>query len=605
MVVSERKSLIRGGNFYEPTLQQLDMAASNDTVGDSKQPLPKTKKFVYVLTTFSAIGGFLFGYDTGVVSGAMILLKSHFALNSLWQELIVSVTVGFAAIFAFIGGPLNNAIGRRGVIITASIVFIAGSVLLAVSTSKEMLLGGRAVVGMGIGLASMTVPMYIAEVSPSHIRGRLVTVNNLMITCGQFIASCIDGLFSSDKVNGWRYMLGLAAVPAAIQFIGFMFLPESPRWLMQKDKYDKAKKTLQKILDNEMEVEREFQIIKSVVDEEKRNDSSSLCRVLSDVSVRRALFVGCGLQMFQQLSGINTVMYYSASIIQMSGVRDASLAIWLAAVTAFVNFLFTFVGVWLVERMGRRLLSLLSIGGVTLSLLFLSCGFFLSSLHSPPVIFNNTNFINTSNACSQFQSCAPCMQSLHCGYCYMEYHNHSVYNTSCLPIDPNNNQISTGGPCSSLSNKGPYFAPNYCPSPFSWMAMAGMIFYLAFFAPGMGPMPWTVNSEIYPQWARSTGNACSAGVNWIFNVIVSLTFLTITEALTTQGAFLLFACLALLGFFFIFLFLPETKGKPLEEIESTFSVGWLVPGRKESKAYHVILNNQQVDESDEDTLFAR
>nr|XP_018670589.1 proton myo-inositol cotransporter-like isoform X1 [Ciona intestinalis] len=566
-----------------------------------------TNKFVYVLTFFSAIGGFLFGYDTGVVSGAMIILKQKFALNNLWQELIVAITVGFAALFAFMGGPLNTWLGRRKVIMFASVVFTVGSIVLALASGKEMLLCGRAVVGVGIGLASMTVPMYIAEVSPSNVRGRLVSINNLFITGGQFVASCVDGAFSSDVEDGWRYMLGLAAIPATIQFIGFIFLPESPRWLIQKHKEDLAIRSLQKIISDESDIRREFEKIKTSMLEEQTQGKVTLTRLFSDISVRRAIMVGCALQLFQQISGINTVMYYSATIIQMSGVRNNTLAIWLAAVTAFVNFCFTIVGVWLVEKVGRRLLTLVSLGGVVVSLLFLSTGFFLSALHSPPVTMNSTDILNDTSGCFKFKSCVGCMQSTACGYCYTQYGQPwNVTQATCLPTNPDNTQLSLLGNCSTKHEGSPYFASNYCPTKYSWMALAGMILYLAFFAPGMGPMPWTINSEIYPQWARSAGNAFSAGTNWVFNVVVSLTFLDVTTALTYQGAFLLYAGFAFCGFIFIFLFLPETKGKPLEEVQELFQAGWLVPCRKANNEYRVILNQQSdQEESNENTLFIK
>ncbi|CAK8683228.1 unnamed protein product [Clavelina lepadiformis] len=562
----------------------------------------KTSTFIYVLTFFSAIGGFLFGYDTGVISGAMIILKTQFNLNNIWQELIVSITVGCAAVFAMVGGYLNSCWGRRIVIILASAVFFSGSVVLASAYNKEMLLTGRAIVGIGIGLTSMTVPMYIAEVSPHHIRGRLVTVNNLFITGGQFFASCVDGFFSADKKDGWRYMLGLAAVPAFIQMVGFLFLPESPRWLMQKGKCAKAEKSLQKILSDERNVQNELEILKAAVTEEEKASSGSgggVIQVLNDPAVRHAIFVGCGLQMFQQLSGINTVMYYSATIVQMSGVRNTTVAIWLAAALAFVNFAFTFVGVWLVEKMGRRLLSLLSIAGVAASLLFLAAGFYVSALHSPPVNLNST-LVKNNSRCSSFFSCTHCIRSQDCGYCFKKQETWN-FTASCLAIAPDNPQLSENGDCSQNAQGDFTFAPNYCPTSYSWMALAGMVLYLAFFAPGMGPMPWTINSEIYPQWARSTGNAFSTTTNWVFNVIVSLTFLDVTQWLTIQGAFLLYTGLAFLGFVFIYLFLPETKNKPLEEVRTLFERGWFVPCHKE-KLYHVILNQtQEGDETDEET----
>ncbi|KAK7130269.1 hypothetical protein R3I93_019793 [Phoxinus phoxinus] len=532
-----------------------------------------TPGFVYVLAAFSAIGGFLFGYDTGVVSGAMLLLKRDMNITALWQELLVSGTVAAAAVSALLGGCLNGLFGRRVCILTASFAFAIGGIVMGSAPNKEALLVGRLIVGLGLGIGSMTIPVYIAETSPPHLRGRLVTINTLFITAGQFIASLIDGAFSYMQHGGWRYMLGLSVVPALLQFLGFLFLPESPRWLIQKGLTQKARRVLSQIRGNQ-NIDEEYDTIKSSIEEEEKDcggEGPVIWRMLTYPPARRALVVGCGLQMFQQLSGINTVMYYSATILQMSGVRDDKLAIWLVTVTAFTNFLFTLLGVWLVERVGRRRLTLGSIFGTVLSLCVLSVGFLLSAQHSPPVTLHLTDPTTPNSSCTTHLSCEPCMLDPSCGYCYQE-NSTAVFASSCVPVNPASTERAAWGKCSNsthLPDSG-IWAYNFCPTSYSWLVLLGLVLYLAFFAPGMGPMPWTVNSEIYPLWARSTGNACSAGVNWTFNVLVSLTFLHMAQYLTYYGVFFLYSSLALSGFFFIYGCLPETKGRRLEEIESLF-----------------------------------
>ncbi|XP_066523235.1 solute carrier family 2 member 13b isoform X4 [Hoplias malabaricus] len=567
--VEDERSLIRTSSLSNSSAPPAD-------ADGSPSPAPVSDGspvFVYVLAAFSALGGFLFGYDTGVVSGALLLLKQELKLTALWQELLVSSTVFSAALAALFGGFLTAAFGRRPCILLASFIFLVGGVILGLAPSKEVLLLGRLTVGVGIGLASMTVPVYIAEVSPPHLRGQLVTINTLFITGAQFIASVVDGVFSYLSYGGWRYMLGLSVVPAVLQFVGFLFLPESPRWLLQKGQSEKAREVLTKIraTDN---VDEEYNSIKTIIEEEEKESRGGLVlwRILTCAPTRRALIVGCGLQMFQQLSGINTVMYYSATILQMAGVRDEKMAIWLAAATAFTNFLFTLVGVWLVERLGRRKLTLCSITGTAISLSVLAMGFLLSAQASPPVTIHPSNPSSLNSSCTHYGFCEHCMLDPNCGFCYYE-NGSTVLNSSCEPVDPANTEESASGRCSNTTqiNTAAFWAYNYCPTPYSWIVLMGLILYLAFFAPGMGPMPWTVNSEIYPLWARSTGNACSAGVNWICNVLISLTFLHVAEYLTYYGAFFLYSGLALLGFFFILGCLPETKGLMLEDIEMLFS----------------------------------
>ncbi|XP_064606088.1 proton myo-inositol cotransporter-like [Liolophura sinensis] len=540
---------------------------------DNLQPRKETPWFVYGLTFLSALGGFLFGYDTGVVSGAMILLRNTFVLSSVWQELIVSVTIAAAAVFAAVGGSMNDRLGRRPVIMLASIVFTVGAVCMGAAQDKYILLAGRIVVGAGIGLTSTTIPMYIAECSPSNIRGRLVSTNVAMVACGQFVANVVDGIFGFDEVNGWRYMLGLSGIPSVIQFLGFIFMPESPRWLIIQGREDEARRALQKMR-GQLDIDEEYQTIKQNCQEirrqeEERSHTPILIQMLQTPSVRRALIVGCGLQMIQQVAGINTVMYYSATIIKMSGVRSNEAAIWLSAVTAFVNFVFTMVGLYLVEKIGRRPLTLGSLVGAIVSLAWLAVGFQLSALDTPKVDFLES--ASKGTGCSQYRSCYACMRDVTCGYCYVDKFDY-VLNGSCLPADYDDPWRSVAGRCNATRLPGRLtWGYDFCPSPYSWMPMVGLVLYLIFFAPGMGPMPWTINSEIYPLWARSTGNAAATFTNWMFNLAVSMSFLSLTEGLTRYGTFWLYASLAFLGLVMLGWLLPETKGKSLEEVEGVFA----------------------------------
>ncbi|XP_061922714.1 proton myo-inositol cotransporter-like [Entelurus aequoreus] len=442
---------------------------------------------------------------------------------------------------------------------------------VAIATGSHVRHGGQS--GQGGCIASMTVPVYIAEASPPHLRGQLVTVNTLFITGGQFAASVVDGAFSYLQRDGWRYMLGLSVAPAVLQFVGFLFLPESPRWLIQRGLTQKARRVLSQIRGNQ-NIDEEYDGIKNSIEEEEKDgggDGPVIWRMLTYPPTRRALFVGCGLQMFQQLAGINTVMYYSATILQMSGVRDDHLAIWLAGLATLTNFLFTLLGVWLVERVGRRKLTLGSIVCTCLSLCVLAVGFLLSAQHSPPVTFHPLEPAKANTTCFKYQLCEPCMLDPACGFCYRE-NGSALLTSSCVPVNKASTEQAAWGRCSNSSRmrEHTYWAYNYCPTSFSWLVLLGLMLYLAAFAPGMGPMPWTINSEIYPLWARSTGNACAAGVNWTFNVLVSLTFLHLAQFFTYYGAFFLYSSMAFLGFIFIFGCLPETKGRRLEEIEALF-----------------------------------
>lgn len=577
---------------------------------EEKRPDESGSKFyVIVLTMFATIGGLLFGYDTGIISGSMLLIRDDFQLSEIWQSAIVSSTIGAAAVFSLIAGVLVDKIGRKKVIMMASFIFTAGAILMAVSPvdKKEILLIGRLIVGAGIGFASMSVPVYVAEAAPSHIRGSLVTVNQLFITVGILLSSIIAGAFSTDKENGWRYMLGIAGVPSVIQFFGFFFLPESPRWLVGQGRVDEARKALKKIrgLDN---VDREMSEIEKSVEETKEQNKYNMlqCFVLmvKTQPVRRALVLGCTLQLFQQLCGINTVIYYSGSILRVSGF-PSSLAIWLSCIPFTVNFLCTFIGIYAVEKAGRRVLTLLSFIGIIIALIVLGAGFQLSEKNSPPI---SLRLDNSSTCHTKYDSCNSCIKDEKCGFCWQE----GMESTAgwCLHVykdHPERYAMPEGNTThynESLCNATNYdtekynWANDFCPTDYSWMAVLGLALFVIAFAPGLGPNPWTINSEIYPLWARGTGTSLATCVNWIGNLIVSFTFLLLLKTITTYGTFYLFCGISFLGMSILFFILPETKNKTLEEVEELFmSKEYKAKREEEQKKKYQYDNSGYVDSS--------
>ncbi|KAF2364015.1 Sugar/inositol transporter [Trinorchestia longiramus] len=520
-----------------------------------------------VLTLFSAIGGLLFGYDTGVVSGAMLLVRHDLSLTTLWHELIVSATVAAAWASALVAGPVADHFGRRKVILLTSVLFVLASAIMAAAPEKVTLLCGRILAGIAIGLASMCVPLYLSETAEAAIRGRLTVTNVVFITGGQFAASLICGAFS-EVDHGWRWMFGLGAVPALIQFFGFLFLPESPRWLIAKKRNEEARDVLLRFRAPSADIDVEITDIDQAIDKENKEEKSvSLKRILSTPNVRRALMLGCMLQMFQQLAGINTVMYYSASIITMAGIGDPSTAIWISAGVAFCNFAFTLVGLWLVEKIGRRLLLLGSLAGVIVCLLELGVSFNVAYLNSPDINVP----LNDSEPCSQYTSCSSCTTSTDCGFCFSDFDPY-YSNSSCLQADHDEfNEMSTTGLCSSQDNADLTYAYDWCPFAYGWTSILGLACYLLCFAPGMGPVPWTINSEIYPGWARARCVGIAASVNWAFNLLVSLTFLSLTQAITKHGTFYFYTCLAAVGFLTLYWSVPETKGIALENVHELFN----------------------------------
>ena len=440
---------------------------------------PANQAFVYLAAAFAALGGLLFGYDTGVISGAELFFRNEFTLSTFALEVIVSGVLAGAAVGALIGGRLADLFGRRKLLIATAIIFAAGAVLCAMATSPLMLGVGRIIVGIGIGLSSSGVPVYISEVAPADARGWQVSLFQLAITVGILLAYLVDYAFAG--IQGWRWMFGLAVFPAAIFGAGMFFLPESPRWLLRRGDRETAHAMLVRIRGT-ADVDLEFREIEQSV---TRAPESGRFSDLFTRSLRPALVVGIGLAIFQQITGINTVIYYAPLIIQTAGISSASGAILATAGIGAVNVLMTIFSMWLIDRKGRRPLLLAGIAGMALTLGLL-------------------------------------------GYVFR--------------ISPQ----STG---------------------MAWLAVISMMAYVGSFAISLGPIFWLLISEIYPLKIRNSAEGIAATFNWGANLLVTLTFLTLVEKLGPSTTFWFYGLCAIAAGLFSHFFVPETKGRTLEQIE--------------------------------------
>ena len=448
--------------------------------------------FVYVAAAFAALGGLLFGYDTGVISGAELFLKNDFTLTTFALEVIVSGVLAGAAVGALTGGRLADMFGRRRLLIATAIIFGAGAIICAAATSPSMLIGGRIIVGLAIGMSSGIVPVYISEVSPAEARGWQVSLFQLAITIGILVAYIVDYAFAG--IQGWRWMFGLALVPTVIFGLGMFFLPESPRWLAKRDR--EVARAMLKRLRGESDVREEMlEIERSLAHAEEHGRLSDLL----EVSLRPALMVGIGLAVFQQVTGINTVIYYAPTIIQSAGISSASGAILATAGIGVVNVLMTVIAMRLIDRMGRRPLLLIGIAGMAVTLGALGVVF-----HAP----------------SQSGSLAR-------------------------------------------------------------LAVISMMLYVASFAISLGPIFWLLISEIYPLKIRSSTEGLAATCNWGSNLLVTLTFLSLVQALGASNTFWIYGLFAVAAWLFSYYFVPETKGRTLEEIEEFWRAGRF--GRKRNR----------------------
>ncbi|MBN4067197.1 sugar porter family MFS transporter [Simkania negevensis] len=306
--------------------------------------------FVLLIAIVAAIGGLLFGYDTGAISGALLYISRDFALTPFEEEIVVSVLLLCAAISAIFAGRLTDRFGRKKMVIVAAALFFVGASAMAVAPHLYWLIFGRAFAGFAIGVASMTVPLYVSELSPPSVRGFCVTLNQLLVTVGILIAYGVDYGFS--HTGNWHAMLGISAIPSAILFVLMFFLPETPRWLVMKGKVSLAKKVLSKISDSDVEG--------TVEKIHRQSEVQSVhFKELFSPRYKSALFAGVLLAIFQQVTGVNTVIYYAPTIFSLGGASSDTAAIVSTVGVGVVNVVFTVISLFLIDRVGRRPLLLI------------------------------------------------------------------------------------------------------------------------------------------------------------------------------------------------------------------------------------------------------
>ena len=441
------------------------------------------RRLVYLATAISALGGMLFGYDTGVISGAILFIQREFSLSAGIEEVVVSAVLLGAVAGAVGGGILADRLGRRRLLIVTAVVFGLGAIEAALAPGVAWLVAGRVIAGAAIGVASFAAPLYISEIAPVDIRGKLVSINQVALTSGIVVAYLVDYALAGSQA--WRWMFALAVIPAAAFGIGLLFTPNSPRWLAEKGHTDQARAVLERIRGLE-QVESELSEIQKSMAQQKGHWSELLTPLL-----RPAMIVGVGLAIAQQITGINTVIYYAPTIFKFAGLPSASAAILASVGVGVVNVALTVVAMQLIDRVGRRPLLLVSLAGMALSLFVLGLAFFLPQLSG------------------------------------------------------------------SLG----------------WIAVASLMVYVGSFAVGLGPVFWLVLSEIYPLGIRGRAMSVGTVANWGSNLIVALTFLTLTQVLGRPATFWLYGVVSIGAWFFAYLLVPETKGRSLEEIEAHWRAG--------------------------------
>lgn len=440
-------------------------------------------KVVYFLTSVAALGGLLFGYDTAVISGAIGFLQTKFELSAAmkgWAASSAIIGCIFGAMFA---GALSDRWGRKKVLILTAVLFGISAIGSAIPRDLTEFAIARFVGGLGVGAASMLSPLYITELAPAGIRGRLVSIYQLAIVLGIlliFFVNMVIQNYSDEAWNveyGWRYMLGSETIPALLFLIAIFFVPESPRWLMKAGREAEANAVLTKINGPKRAAEIQAEI-KTMLMQEK----GSLSELFSG-SFKKAIMIGMILAIFSQVQGINAIMYYAPEIFKEvgSGTDGAFLQ---TVIVGVINTLFTWVAIKWVDKSGRKFLLLAGGAGMALSLITVGLAFYFS-----------------------------------------------------WP---------------------------------GWIILIFILSYVACFAASYGPVTWVVISEIFPIRMRGLAMSVATLTLWIAVYLVTQFFPIMIEEIGSYWTFWIFGMMATLAFIFVWLNVPETKGKTLEEIEASW-----------------------------------
>ncbi len=436
------------------------------------------KALTYRIAFVATLGGFLFGYDTAIINGAILFIKEQFRLTEWQTELAAGSLLMGCVLGASIAGALGDRWGRKKVLLLSAALFTLSSLATALPRSLEELCVYRVFAGIAIGIASMLSPLYIAEISPPSIRGRLVSMNQFAIISGILISYLVGWSLAAAGPDAWRWMFASAVLPSTLFLAALFTVPESPRWLTKEGRTKEALQLLAQLGDPS-EARLRLEEIQSVLAEE-----SGSWKELFHPGIRISLGIGIVLAILQQVTGINTILYYGSILFtEQVKVENATAALWANVLIGWINLAFTVVAVVVMDRVGRKTLLVLASGGMGLCLTALGFLFHLNA---------------------------------------------------------------AGG---------------------AWI-LALILGYVAFFAVGMGPGVWVLLAELFPTKIRARAMSVATICLWAACLLISITFLSLVQAIGAGGAFWLYAVMCWAAVWFIGRAVPETKGKTLEEIES-------------------------------------
>ncbi|XP_047313500.1 probable polyol transporter 6 [Impatiens glandulifera] len=479
---------------------------SIEVLGDKEKPM-SLNKYAAACALIASTISIIFGYDTGVMSGALPLIQEELKINDTQQEIVAGILNLCALVGSLLAGRTSDYIGRRYTIVLASSLFFIGSIVMGFSPSYAVLMIGRCIAGVGVGFALMIAPVYTAEISAANTRGLLSSLPEVGIAIGILFGYLSNYSLAKLPLNlSWRVMLGIAAIPSCVLAFGILKMPESPRWLIMQGRIGDAKRVLIMVSNTKEEAEIRLTDMKlaSGIADSVEDDVIKMVKQTHGEGVYKELIIHptptvlwmliatIGIHFFEHATGIEAVILYSHKIFKKAGIHDKSKLRLATVGVGVTKATFVVIATLILDKVGRRRLVLISVTGMIVAL--------------------------------------ACLGS------FLTYISHLEESPLWALV------------CSIVSTYT----------------------YVAFFNIGLAPVSWVYSSEIFPSRLRAQGHSIGVAVNRLMNAAVSMSFLTISNAITIGGTFFMFCGISVLALIFFYFFLPETRGKTLEEMEDVF-----------------------------------
>ena len=512
------------------------------------------KKITIRAALIAALGGFLMGFDASVIAGVVGFIELEFSLNKIELGWSVASLALAATIAMLVAGPMSDRYGRKPILRAAAVLFAISALASAFAPSFSALVIARIIGGLGVGAALIIAPMYIAEIAPAATRGRMVSINQLNIVIGISVAFFSNYMILNLSQSGaawtesamldsqtWRWMLGIELIPAVLYFFSLRFVPESPRWLAMQGNSNEAMKVL-RLFNGAEQAKTELKLITRSLTAGAEAAAGGF-RSLLEPSLRKVMVIGLVVAILQQITGINAVFFYAPMIFEQSGIgTDASFM--QAVLVGLTNLVFTIVAMTLIDKLGRKPLLVFGVAGMAVSMLVLSWGFSQASYSI------DSSLLAALPATADLPALKPLTG--------VTYDTDLAFRAALIQ------QLGEDGflkiESELLSN-----AINIQPG----IILAGILGFVACFAISIGPVMWVLFSELFPNRVRGVAISIVGLVNSAVSFLVQLLFPWQLANLGNASTFLMYGIFALLGLGLVLWLLPETRGKTLEDLETS------------------------------------